>query len=288
MRNADFPGGRELMLPVYQIDAFTIKPFRGNPAAVCIVEKELSDETYQSIAAEMNHSETAFVRPIENVPLKNVREYSLRWFTPVVEVPLCGHATLASAKVLFDEIGITPGEILFHTKSGILRAVKEHDTLQLDFPMCKPFASSYPSGIETILGVSRIDDAMFNQHTGYLMLRIPSKEEIFHMMPDFTSLRATVFPVEIKGLIVTAAGDNGGYDFYSRFFAPWLGVNEDPVTGSSHTMLYPYWSKILHKDIMIAYQASARGGELYLRGIGSRVIIGGKAVIVTRGILYIS
>ena len=261
-------------VPLYQVDAFTSERFRGNPAGVCVLESEISEELMQAIAAEMNLSETAFVLPQGPV-------FSLRWFTPASEVPLCGHATLATAHVLFNHLKIAGDAVRFQTLSGELVAEQEGDRIKLDFPIGNPQPVTPPREITEALGLTEAyDDAQYCNERNKFLIRLKDEEILKAVTPDFQKM-ASYKPGEMIGVIITSR--SGRYDFVSRFFAPSVGVNEDPVTGSAHTVLGPYWSRILDKKEMRAYQASRRGGELTVRLKGDRVDLIGEAVIVANG-----
>jgi PhzF family phenazine biosynthesis protein len=264
-------------LTIYQVDAFTDTPFSGNPAGVCLVEKKYDDSVLQAIAAEMNLSETAFL-----YPPKDTATFSLRWFTPKTEVSLCGHATLATAAVLFYERGIAAAEIAFETKSGTLTARKEHDKVLLDFPRNDSQPTDAPHEVLHALGVADVTATAYDETTQNLLVHLPHEKDVNAVTPDCERLSRVP---DIRGVIVTASSER--YDFISRYFAPWVGINEDPVTGSAHTVLTPYWSRILGKKEMHAYQASQRGGELTVRLTENRVEIIGDAVVVLKGELYL-
>jgi len=243
-----------------QIDAFTDRPFAGNPAAVCLLEREAPEAWMAAVAAEMNLSETAFVVPRDD-------GYGLRWFTPACEVELCGHATLASAHALFEE-GLASPPVTFHTKSGALHCRRADGAIEMDFP-ATPAAPCEPPDLpfEVVeAGRSRFD----------LLLRLPDENAVRGLEFDFRAVPA-------RGVTITAEGRD--HDFVSRFFAPSVGVPEDPVTGSAHCMLAPFWAERLGKTAMRAYQASARGGEVGVRMEGDRVVLSGRAVTVLRGTL---
>jgi PhzF family phenazine biosynthesis protein len=279
---------RKEMILIYQVDAFTTVPFKGNPAAVCILQRRYEDNVLQSIASEMNLSETAFPYPLEKKPLKETRIFSLRWFTPTTEVPLCGHATLATATVLFYEIGISAEELMFKTKSGELSAKKDSKGICLNFPSNEPTKIDAPKELIDALGVADFKNAAYSERTKSLLIHLFSEEEVKDLRPKYELMRTAKAKEEIKGIIVTARG-KPPYDFVSRFFAPWLGIDEDPVTGAAHTVLTPYWSKILQKKEMSAFQASQRGGELTVRlRSNDRVDLVGNAVIVSKGELYLT
>jgi PhzF family phenazine biosynthesis protein len=259
-------------MKLYQVDSFTGQMFKGNPAGVCILPHEIPEGTMQAIAMEMNLSETAFVK-IEGF------EQKLRWFTPTNEVALCGHATLAAAHVLFNHVGIKTPEIKFSTMSGILTVKKSADGLMLDFPVGNPEPAELPEPIFESLGISRgdIQATLFCSTRKKFLVHLKDPTMITKIQPDFGKM-LEYRPAELIGVIITAKGES--HDFISRFFAPWVGVNEDPVTGSSHTVLAPYWGNILGKTRMTAYQASKRGGEMTVEMRGDRVFLTGKAVTV--------
>lgn len=274
-------------IPLYHVDAFATEPFAGNPAAVCILEKPYKDNVLKSIAAEMNLSETAFLQKLEQKHIEDSRLFSLRWFTPQTEVNLCGHATLATAAVLFHEIKLRATEVSFETRSGTLTARLEDNGILLDFPKDEttPF---YPSkSILEALGISDFTSAYYSRKSGYLLILMPTEQNIRNLKPDFEHLKSAETKDKIAGVIVTSRGSDP-YDFVSRFFAPWLGINEDPVTGSAHATLCGYWSKALGKKEMQAYQASQRGGQLTVKVLSTdRVGLIGNAVVVSKGELYL-
>jgi PhzF family phenazine biosynthesis protein len=257
-------------IPLWQVDAFTDKPFGGNPAAVCLLSESREASWMQSVAAEMNLSETAFVRSLEE-------GFELRWFTPKVEVDLCGHATLASAFTLW-EMGIVPVEkqIAFHTRSGVLTASRKQGTIFLDFPVvtveqCEP-APELLDALEinpTFVGKTKFDR----------FLVVDSAETVRSLQPNYRTLAKFA----ARGVIVTAESDTPDVDFISRFFAPAVGIDEDSVTGSAHCCLGPYWAEQLGKCELIGFQASTRGGTVQVKVQGDRVILGGQAVLVMKG-----
>ncbi len=261
----------KLKIPIYQVDAFASKIFGGNPAAVCILDSWLDDETLQAIAAENNLSETAFL-----VKANSDHEYEIRWLTPVTEVALCGHATLASSYVLFECRGHSSKEIVFHTrKSGQLKVSKINDGLfELDFPARETQQRTAPSGLCDAIGID--PEAVFLANEDF-MLVLNNELDVHRISPNFNALSQ----VECRGVIVTAPGENS--DFVSRFFAPRVGINEDPVTGSAHCALIPYWSDRLRRDRLLARQISARGGELFCENSSGRVKIAGRAVLFFEG-----
>jgi PhzF family phenazine biosynthesis protein len=258
-------------LKIVQVDAFADRPFAGNPAAVCVLPAP-RDEGMQSVAREMNLSETAFLHP-EN------GGYRLRWFTPGAEVALCGHATLASAHVLWED-GLLPrdGQARFHTKSGLLTADRRGDWIELDFPATPPAAATAPPGLIAALRVASPPRWVGRSTFDYLV-ELESEAHVSSLTPDLMALGR----VEARGVSVTARATTPGYDFVSRFFAPAVGVPEDPVTGSAHCALAPFWGERLGRTTMTAYQASARGGVVRVRLGGDRVVLGGQAVTVLRG-----
>jgi len=253
---------------IYQVDAFTSRVFRGNPAAVCIFDQWISESVMQQIAEENNLSETAFVVPVEG-------DFEIRWFTPVAEVDLCGHATLAAAHVLFNHTGIDSDRVLFHSRhSGVLPVERKEDLLILDFPLDTLEEVKAPKEIANALKRSPLK--AFKGRSDYMFI-YASQTEIENMKPDFELLKKT----GARGVIVTSLGNR--VHFVSRFFAPAVGINEDPVTGSAHTTLAAYWSRVLGKRKLKARQLSARGGELNCEVLGERVKISGKAVTYMEG-----
>ena len=258
-----------------QIDAFADQPFRGNPAAVCLLDRERSAEWMQSVGAEMNLAETAFLLP-------RADGWSLRWFTPIVEVDLCGHATLASAHALWEEKLVPPGETArFHTRSGLLTAARTGDLIELDFPATPEQPAHPPPALLESLGVKTPRYVGRNKFD--YLVELTSEDEVRALRPDHSQLRH----IPVRGVIVTSRASNGKYDFVSRFFAPGSGIDEDPVTGSAHCCLAPFWAERLGKREFVAYQASARGGTLRVRLDGDRVKLGGRAVTVLRGELTV-
>lgn len=254
-------------LPVYQVDAFSSRLFGGNPAAVVPLQEWLADEQMQNIASENNLSETAFF-------VEEGNGYRLRWFTPTVEVDLCGHATLATAHILFDELGYNKDEIIFKTKSGMLSVKKEKERLSMNFPADVMPQAEGPAVLFQALGISRTSEVYKSDD---YMVVLESEEEVAGLQPDFKLLNE----VDARGVIVTAPGDE--VDFVSRFFAPQSGIDEDPVTGSAHTKTTPYWSKKTGKNVLEACQISKRGGALTCRMMGDRVEILGSAVTYLKG-----
>ena len=262
-------------MKLFQIDAFTSEAFRGNPAAVCLLDRERDASWMQDVAAEMNLSETAFLLPRDGLSASINDGYSLRWFTPAVEVALCGHATLASAHALWEVHGLASAR--FHTKSGLLTAERNGDLIELDFPATREESADAPEGLLESLG---IDTPVYVGKNKFdYLVEVASEDLVRKLAPDHAQLRR----IPVRGVIVTSRATMEGADFVSRFFAPGSGVDEDPVTGSAHCCLTPYWSAKLGKDAMTAYQASQRGGFVYVQLAGDRVKLRGHAVTVFRG-----
>lgn len=271
-------------IPLYQVDAFTAEPFRGNPAAVCLLDAPLPDRVMQAIAAEMNLSETAFVQPLGGAPWRDADRFSLRWFTPMTEVRLCGHATLATAHVLFSELE-SRGPLSFETLGGVLGARQADGMVWLDFPADPPVPCPLPAGLAQALGNPDIAAVAQAPQTGMLLAHFVDRDALLALEPNYPVLREASVAAGAMGVIVTTAGAPP-YDFVSRFFAPAVGINEDPVTGSAHTVLGPYWRRLLGRDYFLAYQASARGGVISVAVLpGERVALGGQAVVVFSGSL---
>ncbi len=257
-----------MTIPIYQADAFTDKLFGGNPAAICPLTEWLPDDTMQQIAKENNLAETAFF-------VKNETGYLLRWFTPEYEIDLCGHATLASAHILFTELAYRCDTIHFDTiKAGTLTVKREGDKYTMDFPCRQPIPIETPNGLIEALGGAE-PTAILRSRDYFVVY--DTEEEITELSPDMFALSK----MDTVGIIVTAPGKNS--DFVSRFFAPGAGIPEDPVTGSAHCNLIPYWAKIFGKDKLHAFQLSARKGELWCELKGERVLMSGKAVTYLRG-----
>lgn len=255
-----------MKIPYYEVPAFTSKPFAGNPAGVCLLPTWLPDATLQNIAAQNNLSETAFLVPHDD-------DFELRWFTPGTEVDLCGHATLASAFVLFSEAGFKGDTIRFHSKGGELSVTRAGEILELDFPSRPPQPCTAPEALIRGLGETPLQVLKSRDYFAVFA----SEADVRSLKPDFASLAT----VDALGIIVTAPG--GDCDFVSRFFAPAAGIDEDPVTGSAHCTLIPYWAERFGKTQFFARQVSKRGGELFCRLAGDRVRIGGEAVLYLRG-----
>lgn len=259
-----------LRIPIYQVDAFASRVFSGNPAAVCPLKKWLPDEQMQAIAAEINVANTGFFVP-------NQDGYDLRWFTPTVEVDLCGHATLASAFIIFHDLVPAAKSVRFETKSGALIVTRDGDLLSLDFPSRPPSECEVPPELLSALGAQ--PEAVLTARD--FMAVYSSEEEVRKLAPNLEKIAQ----LDRFGVIVTAPGKQ--VDFVSRFFAPAQGVPEDSVTGSAHCTLIPYWSKRLGKKKLHAQQVSARGGELWCEDRGDRVTISGKAVRFLEGAIYL-
>jgi PhzF family phenazine biosynthesis protein len=257
-------------LPLFLVDAFTDHPFAGNPAAVCLLPSWREDRWLGAVAGEMNLSETAFL-------VKNADGFDLRWFTPKVEVDLCGHATLASAHVLWQQGAVKKEQgIRFSTKSGILKAQLNDDDIELDFPLKQEEPAQAPEGLVEALG---IEPLYVGKNQFDYLVEVESETVLRAITPDFKRLAT----IPVRGIIVTCRSAKPTFDFMSRFFAPGSGVDEDPVTGSAHCCLGAFWRKRLGKNDFVAYQASARGGIVKVRVDNGRAFLGGKAVIVAQG-----
>jgi PhzF family phenazine biosynthesis protein len=253
-----------------QIDAFTNRAFTGNPAAVCLLPSAREPHWMQQVALEMNLAETAFL-------VRRPDGFDLRWFTPGAEVDLCGHATLASAHALWEEGHLKLSEVgRFHTRSGLLTATRRGDHIWLDFPSTPVSAATAPEGLKQAIGV---EAKMIGRTVFDYLVEVESEAALRSLAPDMTLIAG----IPYRGVIVTAPSADTRYDFVSRFFAPGLGIPEDPVTGSAHCGLAPYWAARLGKEEMVAYQASSRGGTVLVRIEGSRVHLGGQAITVLRG-----
>ncbi len=265
------PGG-EGSVPLYQVDAFTDRPFGGNPAAICLLAEPAEAGWMQRVAAEMNLSESAFLVPADE-------GYGLRWFTPAVEVELCGHATLAAAHILWQTGRLArSAPARFFTRSGELGARRRGDWIELDFPSEPVEPCSEPAGLAEALGVPL---RFVGRNRMDILTEVAGESALRSLDPDMAALAR----VETRGVIVTAPAQSEGFDFVSRFFAPAAGVPEDPVTGSAHCALAPYWGGKLNKTELVGFQASARGGVVRVTLAGERVLLGGQAVTVLRGTL---
>jgi PhzF family phenazine biosynthesis protein len=262
-------------LPIVTVDAFADGPFTGNPAAVCVLGSWLDGALLHRVAAEMNLSETAFVvRRADG-------DWDLRWLTPAVEVDLCGHATLATAHHLL-EGGAASGALRFHTRSGVLVARRHEDGIELDFPATPAVDAAAPEGLADALGVSAVRTAKKSPFDW--LVELGSAADVRAARPDFGALRR----VPCRGVMITAASDAPRFDFVSRFFAPAAGVDEDPVTGSAHCALVPFWAARLGKTSLTAHQASRRGGTLGCELRGERVLLRGRGVTMLRGTLRVA
>ncbi|MFA4957103.1 MAG: PhzF family phenazine biosynthesis protein [Candidatus Methanoperedens sp.] len=258
------------MTLIYHVDAFTNHPFAGNQAAVCILSEPAQEHWMQKVAQEMNLSETAFL-------CRQADGFDLRWFTPTVEIDLCGHATLASAHVLWEEGYLKPDhKAYFHTRSGLLTAMRKGEWIELDFPAEPQVQITLPPDLAKALGVTLkyVGKTRFDY-----LVEVDSEETVRNLKPDFALLKK--FP--IRGVIVTSIAASKGYDLYPVFFAPAIGINEDPVTGSAHCCLGPFWKERLNKNEFVACQVSFRGGVIRVRVGEKRVYIGGQAVTIVRG-----
>lgn len=262
-------------IKTYIVDSFTNEPFKGNPAGVCILDGVLQENQMQSIAKELGFSETAFV-------LKDQKQYLIRFFSPKMEIPLCGHATLASSKIIFD---INPGitEIHFRNAQGLdLFISKEGESIEMEFPVYHTVPQAAPQELLAALGIDDIKNSTYNKETNILMLEIESSEVLSQLSPNFEQLKQS--HNLINGVLVTAISKRANYDFESRYFWPWSGTNEDPVTGGTHTFLAPYWSTRLNKSKMNAYQCSERTGFMEVTLIGNeKMTIKSEAQIIFKG-----
>ncbi|HAS39625.1 MAG TPA: isomerase [Microscillaceae bacterium] len=258
-------------LPIYQVDAFADTVFKGNPAAIVPLKEDwLPDELMQKIAAENNLAETAYI-------IQRDGHYDIRWFTPAVEVDLCGHATLASAHIVLNMFHVKAKQVKFHSqRSGVLTVTKDKDQLILDFPTDTLTRVDLPEALVQGLGIVPVET--YKGKTDY-MLVFENQEQIEKLEPNFN----WIAKVDARGIIVTAPGKDKEIDFVSRFFAPQSGINEDPVTGSAHTTLVPYWAEKLDKTDLTGHQISPRGGTLYCKYLGDRVKLGGKSALYLKG-----
>lgn len=260
-------------ISAFIVDAFSSSPFAGNPAAVCLLSDPVNDTQMQNIAAEFNLSETAFC-------ISDGEQHSLRWFTPVAEVDLCGHATLATARVLFSRGW--DGPVDFHTKSGTLQVWKEQDRIGMRFPLWQPEAQTVSPDLCQALHLREIlSQAVYHGREDILLVRVSDAQTVYELQPDMSLLKH----IPAQGIIVTALSDKKDVDFVCRFFAPRIGIPEDPVTGAVHCILAPFWANVLSTQVLTSYQASARGGRVYMRLEDAHVILEGEAVIVLEGTL---
>ncbi len=257
-------------IPIFLVDAFANEPFKGNPAGVVVLDQPADAAWMQKVAMEMNQAETAFIVPQE-------KGFGLRWFTPTVEVDLCGHATLASAHILWKLHKMTKEQtISFETLSGWLHCTRQEQTIQLDFPAKVVEPCEEPAGLLAALNLS--EGAIFSNKMDYLVI-VQEESTVRLLKPDFTAL----FLVKCRGVIVSAASQNSSVDFVSRFFAPGSGIPEDPVTGSAHCALGPYWAQQFGKNTLVGYQASPRGGYVHVEMKDDRVLLRGQAVTFMKG-----
>jgi PhzF family phenazine biosynthesis protein len=255
---------------LYQVDAFTDRRFAGNPAAVSLLAAAAQERWMRDVAAEMNLSETAFLVPRAD------GSFDLRWFTPTVEIDLCGHATLASAHVLWETGTLAPeARAAFHTRSGLLTATRSGAWISMDFPATPESPADAPPALTAALGVP---PGYVGRNVFDYLVEVASEDVVRRLAPDLALLKT----VEARGVCVTARATTPGFDFVSRFFGPASGIDEDPVTGSAHCCLGPYWSRKLGRPELVGYQASARGGTVRVRNAGERVQLGGQAVTVMR------
>lgn len=259
-------------IPLLQVDAFTSEPYSGNPAAVCLLRAPAPDDWMQSLAAEMNLSETSFIEP------RNDGSFSLRWLTPTCEVDLCGHGTLAAAHAVWDW-GLKRGDepVRFHSRSGELLCRRDEEFITMDFPACPPVAWDAADDVSRVLG--RTPTWVGRDPQNKLIALLEREEAVRGCAPDFRALAA----LPHQGCVITAPSDDDRFDFVSRFFAPAVGVDEDPVCGSAHCALGPFWAERLSKSDLMAHQISARRGVLRLRVQGDRVELAGRAVTVLKG-----
>lgn len=288
-------------LPIYTVDAFSAQPFSGNPAAVVPLMQELEADTMQLVASEMNLSETSFVQPLEihgDNPWISCSQYSLRWFTPKKEIPLCGHATLATAHIIYNHLGHAGDRLDFDTLSGTLTVRRDGQQLVMDFPrneattLAKEEDQCLAPLVAASCGGLKAKEVLLCRTLKYLLIRLQdsySRKELETLEPDFSAMKQAHDGALVMGVIVTVPGNgNSSYDAFSRFFAPLYGVNEDPVTGSAHTVLGPYWAEHLGKDDLTMLQCGRRGGAVHVKVRGdSRVDLGGPAVTVLEGHLSI-
>ncbi|MBC2580951.1 PhzF family phenazine biosynthesis protein [Clostridium sp. DJ247] len=260
-----------MKIPIYQIDAFTNEQFKGNPAAVCPLERWIDDDLMQKIAKENNLSETAFFTKKDDI-------YELRWFTPEEEIDLCGHATLATAYVIFKYLEKDLSKVIFNTQSGILEVSKKGSLITMIFPSREGKSCEIPK--ELVMGLGKEPKELYRSRD--YMAVFEKEEDIKNLKLDIEELKK----LDVFGIIVTAKGKE--VDFVSRYFAPKSGINEDPVTGSAHCTLVPYWKKTLKKNEFVAYQLSDRGGKLYCTDLGERVEISGEAVLYLEGYINLN
>ena len=262
--------------PIYHIYAFTSKLFMGNPTVICMMPTNLNDDLYLSITKEMNLSVTAFLE-------KSNSSFKIRWFTPSKETPLCGYATLAAAHIIFEHLGYKENQIEFTSLSGSLYAEKTDSGIRMDFPINRSNPIDPPKDVLRALGITEWVAVQYNESNKRLLIHLESEEDVHLLKPDYSALLRIPNTLGWRGVVITARGRD--HDFVSRHFAPHMGINEDPVTGSTHTVLAPYWAGILGKTKMFAYQDSNRGGEMLVEVVGERVLLTGRCVTVLKGTL---
>jgi PhzF family phenazine biosynthesis protein len=262
-------------IPYFMVDSFTSEPFKGNPAGVCLMEGAISEELMQSIAIEVNLSETAFVLPQGD-------HFSIRYFSPIMEIPLCGHATLASAKILFHQ-NLNLNEIEFKTSSGLeLQAKRKGNAVALKFPNYGMIDRPAPQELLDAMGIKEVIFTAYNVENLELMIELSDADVLRNLQPDFTAMKASIN--DISGVVVTAKSNHADFDFESRYFWPWSGGNEDPVTGATHTFLTGYWANKLNKQKLRAFQCSARTGILEVEVLSEeQILITGDAVVMMEG-----
>mgnify|MGYP003606928237 CR=1 FL=1 len=266
-------------MKVYIIDAFTTEAFKGNPAGVCIVESEISVETMQSIATELNLSETAFITPSND----SGTEYSIRYFTPTVPIDFCGHATLAAAKVILHKM--EKSVVHFTTFHNLkISAMHSGENIKMTFPLYDSADYIPNEDLYEALGITNVITTKYAEELDMVVIEVADKDTLQNLKPDFVKLAKT--SKKFKAVIVTSKSNDSTYDFYSRCFCSWIGIDEDPVTGSSHSILAKYWNKILYKKEMVAFQASKRGGSMQLKIISDKELdVTCNAKIIVEGIL---
>jgi PhzF family phenazine biosynthesis protein len=262
-------------MKTFIVDAFTDTPFKGNPAGVCIAESTLSDDLMQKVAHELNLSETAFIRALD---AKGV--FAIRYFSPKMEIPLCGHATLASGRVVFTAYGVSEAHFI-NIQNLDLAVRSSEDRISMIFPVYETRPAEAPPALLAALGIRSVRNAAYNAETKILLLEITDTSQLAGLNPDFTALYKS--HDSINGVLVTAASGTDGYDFHSRYFWPWSGTNEDPVTGGTHTFLTKYWVQRLGKTRLRSFQSSGRSGFMDVELVNGHVLISSQAVIVFEG-----
>jgi len=272
--------------PLYRVASFTGESYTGNPAGVCLLNQPLDDELIQSIATELNLPETAFLIVPNWEALKSSTTFQLRWFSPKIETQVCGHSTWAAATILFREICNSAEQIVFETSYGTLPASNHENGICINFPTNLVEEVDPPRVLLSALGISQFKNILYSPKLRTLLIHLSGSDMVKSLKPQFSSMKEVVSQNPISGVIVTAPGTDS-FDFVSRFFAPWIGVNEDPVTGFAHTVLAPYWSDLLQKTKLLAYQASARGGIIDIRiKEDNRVNLSGDSIVFFRGNIY--